>query len=266
MNWRKSVQILGLLTALGLTLQPNHHHPQQQPVQERQIPLEERLLQSIVVIGEVSTRTFRTNLKEYFLFPNNQANSSCILLPKELELHYSEFNINYNGTGTVIDAKQGMVITAAHCIHFNGTHPVIGFIGREEQLRAEVLAYRVDLDLAVLQVSDLTSYGLVGLNIAENNPAVNELVYTQGMAGAEREGDTTISIHPPHPGTVTAVQTTEYGREIIYVEAPINRGDSGGPIVNNNRELVGITTNVGGSGTGLNNIREILKEINYQSN
>ena len=279
MKRRKALHLLGFsLVGLFLNLDVYDRpilieEPTEEPTEEKtRLALEELLFQSLVVIDENPTRTFRFSVPESFL--SSMANSShCPNFPKAMEFDYNEVNNGYNGTGTVIDVEQGLVITAAHSVDSSRNQAMVGFIGRENQASAKVISYRPDLDLALLYIPGLARYNVQALTLARDMPSVGETIYTLGLAGSIRQNDVTLDIRNLTSGELLKVHDLGEWRDrnsifmLHYDGDTTNHGDSGGPVVNSSGELIGINTNVnpeiGGYGTCLHGIREILKEINY---
>jgi serine protease Do/serine protease DegQ len=138
------------------------------------------------------------------------------------------------GSGVVIDAKQGYVITNHHVIEKARTITVTLSDGRS--LQAELVGSDPDTDVAVIKIpaDDLTA-----LKVADSE--------------ALRVGDFVVAIGNPFglgqtvtSGIVSALGRSGLGIEgyedFIQTDASINPGNSGGALVNLRGELVGINT------------------------
>ncbi|MDJ0741097.1 MAG: Do family serine endopeptidase [Gammaproteobacteria bacterium] len=138
------------------------------------------------------------------------------------------------GSGVIVDAARGLVLTNHHVIDKADEIRVTLSDGRE--LAADLLGADPETDVAVLQIpaEDLTA-----LPIADSN----EL----------RVGDFVVAIGNPFglsktvtSGIVSALGRSGLGIEgyenFIQTDASINPGNSGGPLVNLRGELVGINT------------------------
>ncbi|WP_078120622.1 DegQ family serine endoprotease [Thiosocius teredinicola] len=138
------------------------------------------------------------------------------------------------GSGVIVDARRGYVLTNNHVIEKADEIRVTLHDGRE--LVAELLGADPETDVALLRIpaEDLTA-----LPIADSN----EL----------RVGDFVVAIGNPFgltqtvtSGIVSALGRSGLGIEgfenFIQTDASINPGNSGGPLVNLRGELVGINT------------------------
>jgi Do/DeqQ family serine protease len=138
------------------------------------------------------------------------------------------------GSGVVIDAGRGYVLTNHHVIEKADEIRVTLWDGRE--LEATLLGTDPDTDVAVLGIP---TDDLVAIAIADSN--------------ALRVGDFVVAIGNPFglsktvtSGIVSALGRSGLGIEgyenFIQTDASINPGNSGGPLVNLRGELVGINT------------------------
>lgn len=136
------------------------------------------------------------------------------------------------GSGFFISAD-GYVVTNNHVVDNASTVEVKTDDGRT--LQAKVVGTDPKTDLAVLKVQDGGSFPFVPL-----------------AARTPRVGDWVVAIGNPFGlgGTVTAGIVSARGRDIgagpyddfLQIDAPVNRGNSGGPTFNLNGEVVGINT------------------------
>ena len=146
------------------------------------------------------------------------------------------------GTGVVID--DGVILTNAHVVEGATTVTVTGVDGVARP--ATVVAADARADVAVVRVSD--SSGLVPAELANASAAaVGDDVVAIGNALA-LEGGMTVT-----RGIVSALDRhidTGTGRldGLVQTDAAISSGNSGGPLVNANGEVIGINTAVASSG------------------
>lgn len=137
------------------------------------------------------------------------------------------------GSGFVVDADRGLIVTNAHVIAEASTIQVLAWDGRI--IEAEVLGADRDIDLAVLRAPDL------GL------PAVQ-----LGDSRALRVGEDVFAVGNPygHGHTVTtgilSARSRALGRAafdlFLQTDAGINPGNSGGPLFDVQGRLVGVNT------------------------
>lgn len=140
-------------------------------------------------------------------------------------------------SGFVVDG--GRVVTNAHVIEgaarveiFDAEEHLLGTVDHAEAIDAEA-------DLAVLPAIR----GARGLALAAAEPAVGEAVLAIGSP----KGLT----HTVSDGLVSAVRDLE-GRRWIQISAPISEGSSGGPVLNRNGEVIGVSVAVLSEGQNLN--------------
>ncbi len=138
------------------------------------------------------------------------------------------------GSGFIIDADAGIIVTNNHVIE-GGTNVTVT-LQDNTTIKAKVLGHDDRADLAVLQIK--TDHKLVQVPFGDSD--------------APRVGDWVLAIGNPYAmsGTVTAGIVSARGRDIhqgpyddfIQTDAPINRGNSGGPLFNMAGEVIGINT------------------------
>jgi serine protease Do len=160
------------------------------------------------------------------------------------------------GSGAVIDAD-GYIVTNAHVIAGGQRIEVVlpGAAADEAPMRsltngrgrvveARVIGVATEVDLALLKVD---ASGLPSMRVADYDTLrTGQLVFAFGSPEGLRNSVTM--------GVVSAVaRQPDPDHPMVYIQtdAPINRGNSGGPLVNSSGELVGINafilTDSGGS-------------------
>ena len=138
-----------------------------------------------------------------------------------------------SGSGFII-GKEGLIVTNHHVIRQADRVEVTLNDGRK--FDAEIVGADPDTDLALLQID------------AGDTLPVARFADAAGV----RVGDAVIAIGNPFGlgGTVTAGIVSAKAREIgagryddfLQIDAPINRGNSGGPTFNLNGEVIGVNT------------------------
>ncbi len=139
------------------------------------------------------------------------------------------------GSGFVIDAEKGYIITNNHVIR--DAEEVRVTFQDDETLDAEIIGHDEKTDLAVLKI----------------DPSKKKLTAVKfGNSDVLRVGDWVVAIGNPFGlgGTVTAGIISARARDInagpyddfIQTDASINRGNSGGPMFDLNGEVIGINT------------------------
>ena len=150
------------------------------------------------------------------------------------------------GSGFVVDPK-GIILTNYHVVE-NMTRVTVK-LQSEEELRGQVVAFDEETDIAVIKV-----------NAGRDLPSV-----TLGNSEEMQVGDWVLAIGSPFglEQTVTAgiistkERQTDPGasfRRFIQTDAAINRGNSGGPLVNMRGEVIGINSQIATSTGDYNGI------------
>ena len=145
------------------------------------------------------------------------------------------------GAGTIWH-PEGLIITNAHVVQRPSLHVTLAD-GR--RLPARVLAHDADLDLAALTV-EATGLPTIPLGNAKRlRPGhwVLALGHPWGVTGAVTAG-VVIDVGVP-------VEMAALGRKLIQVSLRVRPGNSGGPLVDVEGRLVGVTTMMAGPGVGL---------------
>jgi serine protease DegQ len=146
------------------------------------------------------------------------------------------------GSGVIIDAKAGYVVTNNHVIE--KADEIVVTLKDNRQLDAKLVGSDPETDIAVLQVQ---GKNLTALEIGDSD--------------ALQVGDFVIAIGNPFglgqtvtSGIVSALGRTGLGIEnyenFIQTDASINPGNSGGALINLRGELVGINTAIVGPSGG----------------
>ena len=194
-------------------------------------PMLEKTSPAVVSISVQGTQVQRQRIPEmfkYFFGPN---------MPDE---QVQEKPFRGLGSGVIIDAEKGYVVTNNHVVD-NASEILVKLTdGRE--FEAKKLGADEKSDIALLQIS---AENLVALKIANSDKL--------------RVGDFVIAIGNPFGlgQTVTSGIVSALGRsglniegfeDFIQTDAAINRGNSGGALVDLKGQLVGINTAILGPG------------------
>lgn len=137
-----------------------------------------------------------------------------------------------SGSGVIIDPA-GLVMTNAHVVgtqekvmvSISGHGPEIGIVIERDDIK----------DLALIQLQE-GSYPYVPFSI-DPDAAVGDPVFAVGYP-----------LDLPGPATVTSgilsrvIEVTKTDRRLIQTDAPINAGNSGGPLLDSNGNILGIVT------------------------
>ena len=136
------------------------------------------------------------------------------------------------GTGFVYDAT-GLVATNAHVV---GDRRQVTVVVGGTEYRGQVLNSNEDADLAVVQVSADTDFVAVSLGSA-GRVALGEDVMALGFPLSSQLGDDlTVT-----KGIVSARRQFD-GYEFFQTDAALNPGNSGGPLLNRDGDVIGVIT------------------------
>jgi len=139
------------------------------------------------------------------------------------------------GSGVIVDASKGLIITNAHVI--DGADEITVTLEDKRQLEAEIVGTDEKTDIALIKVS---ARGLKELKLAR--------------ASDVKVGDYVIAVgnpfglsHSVTSGIVSALGRDRGGtrdgyQDFIQTDASINPGNSGGALVNSKGELIGINS------------------------
>ncbi|MDC8001712.1 S1C family serine protease [Aequorivita todarodis] len=142
------------------------------------------------------------------------------------------------GSGFIVD--NGKVITNLHVIE-NAKYGYVTINGESKKHNIEgYLAIDKTNDLALLSVPTLIGNSI---EINDNNPEIGEKIYAignpKGLSGTISEG------------IISGIRTFD-NEELIQITAPISPGSSGGPVINNNGQLIGVSVGTLDAGQNLN--------------
>ena len=139
------------------------------------------------------------------------------------------------GAGIVWDAN-GLILTNNHVV---GRHTPIVLLQNDHEYESRLVARDPDVDLALLSVD---AAGLTPLRAASVPPRVGEMVFAFGHPWGQRNTVTR--------GIVSALVSAQNRRgeklPVVRSDAPLAPGNSGGPLVNANGEVIGINAMIVG--------------------
>lgn len=172
------------------------------------------------------------------------------------------------GSGFVID-KAGHIVTNYHVVQ-DAEEIRVGFSGRDDAVAATLVGSDPSSDIAVLAV-DLPATALTPLALGDSDAVdVGDIVVAIGNPfGLDR----TVTA-----GIVSAIQreiTAPNGfpiDHVIQTDAAINRGNSGGPLLDGNGQVIGVNSQIetggyteGNVGVGfavpINTVEEVVSQL-----
>ena len=172
-------------------------------------------------------------------------------------------NNSSSGTGFIYktDNKYAYILTNEHVI--NSAKKIEVIFSNKKEAKAKLLGSDAYLDIAVLRIDKKYS-SLVATLGNSNNLNLGDTIFTVGTpVDIEYQGTITSGIISGKDRKVKA-NINNYSEEkeimdMIQIDSPINSGNSGGPLVNINGEVVGICTLN-------NNIKKYLKTLEKGKN
>ncbi|WP_411753111.1 serine endoprotease DegQ [Serratia sp. (in: enterobacteria)] len=198
-------------------------------------PMLEKVLPAVVSVRVEGTQVQRQpQLPEQFKFffgPN-------MPVPKESTRPFEGL-----GSGVIIDAAKGYILTNNHVI--NNADKISVQLNDGREYDAKLIGRDEQSDIALLQVSDVKN--LTAVKMADSDKL--------------RVGDFAVAVGNPFglgqtatSGIISALGRSGLSLEglenFIQTDASINRGNSGGALVNLNGELIGINTAILAPGGG----------------
>lgn len=166
------------------------------------------------------------------------------------------------GSGVIINANKGYVITNNHVV--NGADKIKIQLNDGREFDAKLIGHDEQTDLALLQL--LKSKNLIEIKIADSD-SIKVGDYAVAVGNPFGIGQTATS------GIISALGRSGLNIEglenFIQTDASINRGNSGGALVNLNGELIGINTAIltpggGNIGIGFAIPSNIVKNLSQQ--
>lgn len=201
-------------------------------------------------------------LLSVFLIIRNKPNSTLFMhdelsaeeifnstAPSTVEIRALSLYDSIIGTGFFID-DTGTVITNYHVIEGCLDANIVLQDGTEHSIMS-ILGYDENLDVAILSTSCMDSFPVV---YREDIVSTGETVYTLGsslgLTGTFAEG------------IISSANRRINGNSFIQTTAPISSGNSGGPLVDKNGKVIGITTAAFEEGQNLNLAVPIILAVN----
>ncbi|MCL2892761.1 serine endoprotease DegQ [Brenneria tiliae] len=238
---KKSLLFSALAMSISLTLSSfpaaNAALPAVVPGQQQLpslAPMLEKVLPAVVSVHIEGTQVQRQRIPEEFKFffgPN---------LPTDKQ---STRPFEGLGSGVIIDAAKGYVLTNNHVI--NNADKIRVQLNDGREYEAKLIGRDEQSDIALLQLTDAKN--LVEIKMADSDQL--------------RVGDFAVAVGNPFglgqtatSGIISALGRSGLNLEglenFIQTDASINRGNSGGALVNLNGELIGINTAILAPGGG----------------
>jgi serine protease Do len=156
------------------------------------------------------------------------------------------------GTGFIISAD-GIIVTNRHVVPAGTTSVSVTLADGTKFDNVQVLGRTSDSspqDIAFLKIQDLNGHSLVPVTLGDSSKLqVGDRVVAIGNALGQFQNTVTSGIISGFGRDVTAgdqsgLQSSESLTDLFQTDAAINEGNSGGPLVNINGEVIGVNTAV----------------------
>lgn len=179
------------------------------------------------------------------------------------------------GTGIII-SKDGYIITNRHVIDANTTKVSITLSDGTTLSDVEVVGRTADgdtLDIAFLKIKDAKGKELSAAKLGDSSKVrVGDKAIAIGNALGQFQNTVTSGIISGYGRSVEAGTgsggDTESLQNLFQTDTAINQGNSGGPLVNINGEVIGINTAVAGDGAEnigfaipINDVQGLVKSV-----
>lgn len=143
------------------------------------------------------------------------------------------------GTGMIIN-EEGYVLTNYHVVQGAQNNKVKITLGNNKQVNGKVVNYDANYDVAVVKITDKVDIpATVELGDSDNLQVGESVVAIGNPLGTDFFGSVTT-------GVVSAlnrkIQVDTNSASYIQTDAAINSGNSGGPLINSNGQVIGINT------------------------
>lgn len=180
------------------------------------------------------------------------------------------------GTGIILTAD-GVIVTNRHVVPEGSSNVAVTLSDGTEFKDVEVLGRTNSsdsLDVAFLKIKDLNGKKLTPASIGDSSSLqVGDSVVAIGNALGQFQNTVTSGIisgfgRSVQAGSSSGSDSSESLVDLLQTDAAINEGNSGGPLVNMNGQVIGMNTAVAGGGAEnigfaipINNIKGLINQI-----
>ena len=137
-----------------------------------------------------------------------------------------------SGSGFII-SEDGLIVTNAHVV--GNEREVNVWLSTGRSFNAEVMGLDSDADLAVVKIDGDEQFDALSLGNTEDIRLGAEVI-ALGFPLAEIGDDLTVT-----RGILSSTRTLD-GVDFLQTDAAINQGNSGGPLINSQGEVIGVST------------------------
>jgi len=176
--------------------------------------------------------------------------TGIFMIPKQTQTGTEKQQIGA-GTGFIV-SEDGLVLTNKH-VAYDDKAEYIVIMSDGTEYPAKILAKDPVQDLAIMKIEATTKFKALTLGSAEDIQ-IGQSVIAIGNALGEFQNTVSVGVISGLGRTVIASGEsvgTETLEDIIQTDAAINKGNSGGPLLNLKGEVIGINTAVSSSGQNI---------------
>ena len=161
----------------------------------------------------------------------------------DVEISQTGEGVIAGGTGWVLDADRGLIVTNNHVI--NGADTVQVLVNGRRRL-AQVVAAAPCQDMSVIRVADNTGLKTMPLGSQSNLEAGDTAVALGFPASASTRDHLVATVgsvsDPKTEYDIAVAVDVPLLPNVVQTDAAINPGNSGGPLVNADKQLIGMNT------------------------
>jgi serine protease Do len=196
---------------------------------------------SVVIMKEVDT--YEQQYTDLF-------GNGIFIVPQQKKIGTEKQQVGA-GTGFIV-SEDGLVLTNKH-VASDDTAEYIVVMNDGKEYPAKILAKDPVQDLAIMKIDSVEKFKPLKLGSAEDIQ-IGQSVIAIGNALGEFQNTVSVGVISGLGRTVIAsggTIGTETLEDIIQTDAAINKGNSGGPLLNLKGEVIGINTAVSSSGQNI---------------
>ena len=196
---------------------------------------------------EKTVKEVSTNNTENISQVLEEASKSVVGISKIVSNDTGIFSINSEktlslGSGIIL-SDNGYILTNEHVSGSKYSKCYISIAGEKEEYQGTVVWSDSDIDLSIIKIEKL---GLIPANLGNSDKIrIGSSVFAIGNPiGVEFERTVTGGIISAVDRTIKLKDDEDYSymEDLIQTDATINSGNSGGPLINENGEVIGLNT------------------------
>jgi S1-C subfamily serine protease len=176
--------------------------------------------------------------------------NGLFIIPQPLETGTEKQQVGA-GTGFIV-SEDGLVLTNKHVVSDDSADYIV-VMNNGKEYPAKILAKDPVQDLAIMKIDGTEKFTALKLG-SSDDIQIGQSVIAIGNALGEFQNTVSVGVISGLGRTVVAsgeTVGTETLEDIIQTDAAINKGNSGGPLLNLKGEVIGINTAVSSSGQNI---------------